>query len=32
MFLDSIEEEFKAEDGLFLSTPYAAGDVDVIIV
>jgi len=30
MFLDSVEEEFKAEDGLFLSTPYAVGDVDAI--
>jgi hypothetical protein len=31
MFLDRGKEEFKAEDRVFLSTPYAAGDVDAII-
>jgi hypothetical protein len=32
MFLDSDEEEFMAEDGLFISTLCAAGDVDAFIV
>ena len=31
MFLDSVEEEYEAGDGVFLSTPYTAGDVDAII-
>ena len=31
MFLDPIEDEFKAGDGVFCSTLYAAGDVDAII-
>jgi hypothetical protein len=31
MCLDFIEEEFKAEDEVFLFTTYAAGDVEAII-
>ncbi|PNX69672.1 hypothetical protein L195_g056847, partial [Trifolium pratense] len=28
---DPIEEEFMAEDGAVISTPYTIGDVDAII-
>jgi len=31
MSLDLIEDEFKAGDGVFRSTLYAAGEVDAII-